>query len=81
MEHIKLSFDKSLDFVSKEEIFKFEEESKKHLTALHEGTGKGNDYVGWVELPSQITEEALNDIDGKVVCTKEITTAGKKMIK
>ncbi len=71
MEHIKLSLDKSLDFVSKEEIFKFEEESKQHLTALQNGTGKGNDYLGWVELPSQITEADLNDIEATAKSLKE----------
>lgn len=71
MEHIKLSFEKSLNFVSKEEIFKFKEESQKHLTALQEGTGKGNDYVGWVDLPSQITEEELNDIEATALSLKE----------
>ncbi|PKQ65858.1 glucose-6-phosphate isomerase [Labilibaculum filiforme] len=71
MEHIKLSFEKSLSFVSKEEIFKFKEESKKHVTALREGTGKGNDYVGWVDLPSKITEEELNDIEATALSLKE----------
>jgi len=71
MEHIKLSFEKSLNFVSKEEIFKFKEESHKHLTALQKGTGKGNDYVGWVDLPSQITEEELNDIEATALSLKE----------
>lgn len=71
MEHIKLSFEKTLNFVSKEEIFKFKEESQKHLTALQKGTGKGNDYVGWVDLPSQITEEELNDIEATALSLKE----------
>jgi len=71
MEHIKLNIEKSLDFVSKEEVFKYEENSKKHLTSLHEGTGKGNDYVGWVQLPSQITEAELNDIEATAKKLKE----------
>ena len=71
MEHIKLNIEKSLDFVSKEEVFKYEENSKKYLTSLHEGTGKGNDYVGWVQLPSQITEAELNDIEATAKKLKE----------
>ncbi|MPQ45647.1 glucose-6-phosphate isomerase [Marinifilum sp. N1E240] len=71
MEHIKLNIEKSLDFVSKEEVFKHEENSKKHLTSLHEGTGKGNDYVGWVQLPSQITDAELNDIEATAKKLKE----------
>jgi glucose-6-phosphate isomerase len=71
MEHIKLSFEKSLNFVSKEEIFKFKEESEKHLASLQAGTGKGNDYVGWVNLPSEITEEELDDIEATAKSLKE----------
>ncbi|MBN2596702.1 glucose-6-phosphate isomerase [Labilibaculum sp.] len=71
MEHIKLSFEKSLNFLSKDEIFKFKEESQKHLTALREGTGKGNDFVGWVDLPSHITEEELNDIEATALSLKD----------
>lgn len=71
MEHIKLSVDKTLNFVSKDDIFKYKEDSKKHLTALQEGTGKGNDYTGWVELPSQITSEELKDIQKTAANIKE----------
>jgi len=71
MEHIKLDIEKSLGFLRKEEIFKFEEASKKHLISLHEGTGKGNDYVGWVELPSQISEEDLKELNATAKSLKE----------
>jgi glucose-6-phosphate isomerase len=63
MEHIKLSIEKTLDFVTKDEIFKYEEETKKHIDALHQGTGKGNDFVGWVQLPGNISEEEIKDIE------------------
>ncbi len=29
---------------------------------LHSGKGKGNDFLGWVDLPSSITEAQLNEI-------------------
>jgi glucose-6-phosphate isomerase len=63
MEHIKLSIEKTLDFITKDEIFKYEEETKKHIDALHQGTGKGNDFVGWVQLPGNISEEEIKDIE------------------
>jgi len=63
MEHIKLSIDKTLNFISKEEINSYKQETVKHLNALHEGTGKGNDFLGWVNLPSEITEEEIVDIE------------------
>ena len=62
MEHIKLSVDKTLSFVNQEEIFKYKEESKKHLTALQEGTARGSEYTGWVKLPTKITAAELKDL-------------------
>ena len=30
---------------------------------LHNGTGKGNDFLGWLHLPSEITEAHLADLE------------------
>ncbi len=63
MQNISLKIDKALGFVSKEAVFGYDGELKGHLEALHHGTGKGNDYVGWVNLPSAITESELADYE------------------
>ena len=52
MEDIKLSIESSLNFVSKETIAAYEAAVKKGLTALENGTGAGNDFLGWLHLPS-----------------------------
>ncbi|AYK06648.1 glucose-6-phosphate isomerase [Brevibacillus laterosporus] len=54
---IRFSYDKALPFVSEQEM--------KHLEAavglahqqLHEGTGAGSDYLGWVDLPDTYDKE------------------------
>ncbi len=71
MKHIELNIDKTLQFISKEQIHNCAESSKQHLIALQQGTGKGNDYVGWVDLPSQITAEQLNEINATAKHLKE----------
>jgi glucose-6-phosphate isomerase len=63
MENISLNFNKTFDFISKDSIFAYQHEIEKHNTALHEKTGKGNDFLGWTNLPSSITEEELADIE------------------
>ncbi|MBP5319207.1 MAG: glucose-6-phosphate isomerase [Paludibacteraceae bacterium] len=62
MEDIKLSVDSSLNFVSKETIAAYQADVKKSLDALENGTGAGNDFLGWLHLPTSITPEFIADI-------------------
>lgn len=63
MELLKLDVKKVFDFVSRDEIYNLTEQVRAANTALHEKTGKGNDFLGWVNLPSSITDEVLSDIE------------------
>ncbi|MBR4779643.1 MAG: glucose-6-phosphate isomerase, partial [Bacteroidaceae bacterium] len=60
---ITLSNTKVLDFVSRESIEALKPQVEAALRALEEGTGAGNDFIGWLHLPSSITGEALADIE------------------
>ena len=62
MENIKLNIDKSLSFISKEKVYGYEAKVKECQTMLHKGTGLGNDFLGWLNLPSSITDAFLNEI-------------------
>ena len=62
METIKLNIDKALGFVSKEKIDAYATQVAAANQMLHDATGKGNDFLGWLNLPSSITNEFLNDI-------------------
>ena len=63
MKSISLNYDKVLDFISQENISSYKNELVKHNVALKEKTGKGNDFLGWVDLPSSISEEHLAEIE------------------
>ncbi|MDA3893871.1 MAG: glucose-6-phosphate isomerase [Salinivirgaceae bacterium] len=63
MGNIKLDYSKTLDFIRKEDVLGFESEAKKHIEALYNQTGKGNDFLGWINLPSSISFEEINDIN------------------
>lgn len=63
---ISLNFDQTLGFVSNEKITSYKDELQKHNEALHNKTGKGNDFLGWVDLPSSIEENFLTDIQNSV---------------
>ena len=63
MENIKLNIDKVLGFVSKEQIMALEPQVKRAQQALEEGTLPGNDFLGWLHLPSSITKEFIDEIN------------------
>lgn len=62
MENIKLNIDKVLGFISKTDIFNQQNIAKSCNEALHNSTGKGNDFLGWLNLPSSISEVDISDI-------------------
>ncbi len=62
MKQIALNISKVLGFISKEQIFAQEAKANECITTLHNGTGKGNDFLGWLHLPSSISEADINDI-------------------
>jgi len=63
MEQLTLSLEKTYNFISPDEINSKKEEAEKALKALYEKTGKGNDYLGWVNLPSEIEDKELKRIE------------------
>ncbi len=71
MKHIQLSYDKVLDFVSAEKIADYENDVKVANEALHNGTGKGNDFLGWLNLPSSINEAHLADVENTAKLLRE----------
>jgi len=62
MKNISLNIDKVAGFVSKETIAAYEPQVKACMETLENGTGKGNDFLGWLHLPSSITAEHLADL-------------------
>ncbi len=63
MENIKLNIEKAFGFVAKDRVYGYEEKAKSCNKKLHDGTGKGNDFLGWVNLPSSVSEEMMKDIE------------------
>ena len=63
MENLKIDISKTLSFVSEEKVAGYKNEIASHIKALQEKTGKGNDFLGWVNLPSSIDDAQLADIE------------------
>ena len=60
---IKLPMDKAFDFVAAEAVKAYADETARLNKVLHAGTGKGSDFLGWLNLPSEIDEAHLADIE------------------
>ena len=63
MEHIKLTIDKAYGFVQAEKVAAYKAEAEAANAALQNGTGKGNDFLGWLNLPAEIDEAHLADVE------------------
>lgn len=72
MINIKVNIDKVLDFVRLEEIHAFQTEINKHHKALLNKTGKGNDFLGWMDLPSEIDNKLISSIESDAQKISEI---------
>jgi glucose-6-phosphate isomerase len=59
---ISLDIRKVFGFVPEKQIFDQAKPAEAANTALENGTGKGNDFLGWLHLPSSISEIALDEI-------------------
>jgi glucose-6-phosphate isomerase len=60
MEKIQLNIEKVLSFVSKEQIKSYA--SKTANKNLHNASGKGCDFLGWINIPSSIQPDFLENI-------------------
>lgn len=71
MKNICLNIDKVAKFVSKEGIAAYEPQVKAAMKTLEEGTGLGNDFLGWLHLPSTISKEHLADLKATAQVLRE----------
>ncbi len=63
MDKLKMNIQHVYKFVTEDEILKQGTNALACNRALHDGSRPGNDFLGWVNLPSSITEDALKEIE------------------
>ena len=57
MAHIKFDYSKLAPFVSEHELVYMQTQVTAADKALREKTGPGNDFVGWLDLPTNYDKE------------------------
>ena len=68
---ISLNIEKTFGFISKGNVAAYEAKVKEAQDALENGTCKGNDFLGWLHLPSSITKEHLEDLKATAQILRE----------
>ncbi|MGE8207529.1 glucose-6-phosphate isomerase [Heyndrickxia sp. NPDC080065] len=63
MSHIRFDFTKALSFFGKHELTYLESAVKAAHQSLHEKTGPGHEYLGWVDLPTEYDKEEFSRIE------------------
>ncbi len=62
MINIQLDINRALDFISKEQINAFQNTIDSNHKNLLNKTGKGDDFLGWVDLPTSLSTTFLDEI-------------------
>ncbi len=63
MRNLKIDVSQVAPLVSRQMIEKEKEKTLEQLKVLSDKTGKGNDFLGWVDLPSQITPQQIETLN------------------
>ena len=61
--HMKIDIKNTNSFITESAINVFQNNAEKANMLLHSKTGKGNEFLGWVSLPDEITTDLLADIE------------------
>lgn len=62
MTHIQLDYQKALKFFGQHELNQQQDAVKAIHRTIHEGTGAGSDFLGWVDLPVNYDKEEFSRI-------------------
>jgi glucose-6-phosphate isomerase len=63
MNNFNLDISKIDEFIPHEELRSLEGSITENIEKLHKKSGEGSDYLGWLNLPSSITEKEIAEIE------------------
>ncbi|MDY0078803.1 MAG: glucose-6-phosphate isomerase [Bacteroidales bacterium] len=62
MIQLKLELDQLHPFISKDELLAYDKQIISAYRKIYNKTGAGNEFLGWVDLPSEISDDFLDQI-------------------
>jgi len=60
---LRFDYSNALDTINQQDVIDFQKEINNHYYSIKNKTGKGNDFLGWVELPEEIDDNLLQRIE------------------
>ncbi len=63
MSNIQFDYSKALGFIDEQEVLSLQDTINTNYKAIYDKTGKGNDFLGWVDLPSKTDTSLLKQIE------------------
>ena len=82
--HLKFDYSKALNFFNEQEVKNMEGYVKVAHEQLHNKTGVGNDFLGWLELPTNYDKEEfarIKEASKKIQNNSNQSTFGVKIEK
>ncbi|MTH55648.1 glucose-6-phosphate isomerase [Bacillus mangrovi] len=71
MTHVRFDYSKALSFFNEHEVTYLREFVKSAHHSIHEKTGAGSDFLGWVDLPANYDKEEFSRIQKSAAKIKE----------
>lgn len=71
MKTLELNIQDAIYFAGADKYSALEPEAVEAITKINDGTGAGNDFLGWAKLPSSITAKELEDIKSAAATLRE----------
>jgi len=63
MIHLKFNYRNVLSFISDTKIQGYQDEINQQYKTLFNKTGEGSDFLGWIDLPDNTSEDLIRDIE------------------
>src|SRR6056297_3628259 len=73
MENIQIDINNILPFIQLEDFNAYKALINKKVQMLNEKTGKGSNFLGWLDLPNIITQKEIDDIKNTAVGLQKIS--------
>jgi len=71
MVNLNFNYDHASGFLSEEEVLAMQDEVTVCYDMLIGKTGKGNNFLGWIDLPAQIDEDLIKNIEADAKAIRE----------
>ena len=63
MIHLKFNYRNVLSFISDTKIQGYQDEIDQQYKTLFNKTGEGSDFLGWIDLPDNTSEDLIRNIE------------------